>query len=183
MPRSQHRWRWNWDNNTGEIMDQEFTTSASEDLGHARPCSLLDCVPGKKVKGQRHKAVVFTLGGADGSVEQVALGLKESRRLLERLAFHLRPETTPMSPEYGTRAWLNRQSIYRAQSRMESSREEVQDDIKRKIPDVWEYMQETMTALKKLLNRKGASAVKPEKVLAKVQEGFLVLVEAVRGDT
>jgi hypothetical protein len=163
-------------------MGQDFSEmSTDEAAGRIRKCSLLDCTMGSKALPKN--TIVFTLGGADGSVEQVALGPKEGLRLLERLAFHLRPDKTPPVPPYGTLKWLNRRSVLRAESNIETDRDRVRDSIRRNMPDVKEYIDETIAVLKKLLNRTGRTAPKPEKVLARIEEGFLVIADAVRGDT
>jgi hypothetical protein len=149
--------------------------------GRARRCSLMDCAAGSSRLGL--DGVVITVGGADGSLEQVALNLQESRRLLEKLAFILRSDKRPPSPRYGTVAWLHRNSVLRAESRVQDDRERVYEDIKRMMPDVASYMHETIDSIQRMLKRRGKTATKSQTVLARVRESFLVIADAVRGDT
>jgi hypothetical protein len=136
--------------------------------------------PGVTLKSRR---VIITLGGEDGTVDRVVLKARDGLFLVQRLAFAFREDKSSPPIAYGTRSWFSRNSILRAQSGVERDLEEVYDTLRRKVPDVVDYMNEELDALRRRLARRGRNAPHPQKLVERVRTAMIVLIDAMRLDT
>jgi hypothetical protein len=149
----------------------------------ARKCTVLNFEsesPGVSLKSRK---AIITLGGEDGTVDRIILNSKDGLLLVQRLAFALRDDERRPSIDYGSRSWFSRNSIPRAQSGVERDLEDVYDTARRKVPDVVEYMNEELDALRRLLARRGRNAPRPQTLVERMRTAMIVLIEAMRWDT
>jgi hypothetical protein len=131
----------------------------------------------------KSRKAIITLGGEDGTVDRIVINARDGVRLVERLAFAFRSDTRPPAIEYGSRKWFSRNSILRAQNKVEGDLEWVYDRTRRSVPDVVEYMNEELATLRRLLSRGGRSAARPQTVVVRVRRAMIVLIDAMRLDT
>ena len=149
----------------------------------ARLCTVLDFeaqAPGVSFRSRR---AIITLGGPDGAVDRVELRGKDGLRLLERLAFAFRPDLRMPSVGYGTRAWLSRHSILRAQSKLEDDEERLYEQTRRALPEVVEFMNEELEAVRRQLTRKRTLPARVGNTMRRLRRSMLVMIDATRGDT
>ena len=144
--------------------------------------AVLDCVLQLPRAGpaSRKGFVEVTLGHADGSVQTIRLDQDASKRLVERCGAVM---LEPPRSLYGTRQWMTRRSVLRAESRVEHDEERIAFDTKRLLPDVAEFVEETILGLRKMVCRRGRSQEKPDTVCRRMRTALLVLVDALRNDT
>jgi hypothetical protein len=88
-----------------------------------------------------------------------------------------RDNLKPPSIDHGSRSWFSRNSILRAQAGVERDLEEVYDTTRRNVPDVVEYMNEKVDALRRLLARRGRNAPHPQKLVVRARKAMLVLID------
>ena len=149
----------------------------------ARRCTVLDFeaqAPGVSVRSRR---AIITLGGPDGTVDRVELRGNDGLRLLERLAFAFRASLRMPTVGYGTRAWLSRHSILRAQAKLEDDEDRVYEQTRRTLPEVVEFMNEELEAVRRQMSREGVSPKRAQAMVGRLHRAMLTLIDATRGDT
>lgn len=149
----------------------------------ARRCTVLSFEVESPGVSLRSRKAIITLGGEDGTIDRVVIHARDGIRLVERLAFAFREDERGPSIPYGSRAWFSRNSILRAQNKAGDDLERVYDQTRRAVPNVIEFMNAELIALKRLISRRGRSAARPETVVGRVRKAMIVLVDAMRLDT
>lgn len=147
-----------------------------------RKCTVLTCSVSTLADAPAHVIVEVTLGYEDGAVEAVRLAERDARQLVERCAFALQPGGLPPRP-YATRAWVNRFSVTRAEARLGHGEEFMANGVRRTLPQVWEYVEEHLQLMRRLLAQRGRNQPKPETLCRRIRTALLVVIDAVRVDT
>ena len=149
----------------------------------ARKCTVLNIEFESRGVTLKSRRAIITLGGEDGTVDRVILKARDGLYLIQHLAFALRDDVSRPSIDYGTHSWFSRNSILRAECSVERDLEDVYDTLRRKVPDVVEYMNQELDALRRLVGRRGRNAPRPQTVVERVRKAMIVLIDAMRLDT
>ena len=145
--------------------------------------SVLDVEMQSRGVSLRSRRAIVTLGGEDGTIDRVVINSRDGLALHERLAFAFRSDLRRCSIPYGSRAWLCRNSIMRAEAKVQNDVERVYDQTRRIVPDVVVFMNAELGALLCSLKRGKFAAARSRRVVRRMRIAMLVLIEAMRSDT
>lgn len=149
---------------------------------HARKCAVLNVEMRSSGVSLRSRRAIITLGAEDGTVDRVVIKSRDGIALLERLAFAFRSDLRRPRIEYGCRAWLSRNSILRAQAKLEGDIDCVYDQARRIVPDIIDFMNNELRALSRGLDRRKC-AKQSQRIARRMRKAMLVLIDAMRVDT
>jgi hypothetical protein len=168
----------------GDLQEPDLPGPLSErDKLVARRVSMLECVPGRAVKGRRESVVVVTLGHPDASIDQIALTVSDAKLLLYRIAVAIGRERLPLGPATESkilRRWVVPHSVGRAELNVEGEGDRYLEQLKQELPELHEYLSARFDALRRILHRAGRGAAKPETLMKTVKRLVLVALDAAR---